>query len=65
MLLLCLREDYLRRETHMGTVNGAMIGSGVGAEFIPIYAAHPSVNICAFVQDAATVDRIHTWSTSS
>ena len=30
-----------------GTVNGAMIGLGFGAEFIPIYSAHPSANITA------------------
>lgn len=30
-----------------GTVNGAMIGLGFGAEFIPIYKAHPSANITA------------------
>lgn len=30
-----------------GTVNGAMIGLGFGAEFIPIYAAHPRANITA------------------
>jgi len=30
-----------------GTVNGAMIGLGFGAEFIPIYAAHPNADITA------------------
>ena len=30
-----------------GTVNGAMIGLGFGAEFIPIYAAHPGASIAA------------------
>lgn len=30
-----------------GTVNGAMIGLGFGAEFLPIYAAHPNANISA------------------
>ena len=29
------------------TVNGAMIGLGFGAEFIPIYAAHPTARIAA------------------
>ena len=29
------------------TVNGAMIGLGFGAEFLPIYAAHPNANISA------------------
>jgi predicted dehydrogenase len=30
-----------------GTVNGAMIGLGFGAEFIPIYSAYPGANITA------------------
>ena len=29
------------------TFNGAMIGLGFGAEFIPIYAAHPNANLVA------------------
>ena len=30
-----------------GTVNAAMIGLGFGAEFIPIYKAHPNANVTA------------------
>jgi predicted dehydrogenase len=30
-----------------GTINAAMIGLGFGAEFIPIYKAHPNVNVMA------------------
>jgi predicted dehydrogenase len=30
-----------------GTVNGAMIGLGFGAEFIPIYQAHPNASVTA------------------
>ena len=29
------------------TVNAAMIGLGFGAEFIPIYQAHPNANVTA------------------
>ena len=28
-------------------INVAMIGLGFGAEFIPIYQAHPNANVCA------------------
>ena len=30
-----------------GQVNVAIVGLGFGAEFIPIYQAHPDANICA------------------
>ncbi|MDP6467258.1 MAG: hypothetical protein QF918_05945, partial [Pirellulaceae bacterium] len=30
-----------------GTVHAAMIGLGFGAEFIPIYKAHPNANVTA------------------
>ena len=29
------------------TVNVAMVGLGFGAEFIPIYQAHPNANVLA------------------
>ena len=41
-----------------GTVNGAMIGLGFGAEFLPIYAAHPNANISAICRrDEAALNK--------
>jgi predicted dehydrogenase len=36
-----------KRETAMRQLNVAMIGLGFGAEFIPIYQAHPNANVAA------------------
>ena len=41
-----------------GTVNGAMIGLGFGAEFLPIYAAHPNADISAICRrDEAALNK--------
>ena len=41
------QEQSTKGNAVSGTVNGAMIGLGFGAEFLPIYAAHPNANITA------------------
>ena len=40
------------------TINGAMIGLGFGAEFLPIYAAHPNADISAICRrDEAALNK--------